>query len=75
MNSTEDKLLQVSGYIDTQNKLEHISEQRAKINETKGKTLEEISRIVTDINQTLKERKNKLAPQVFGCFAPVECLL
>ena len=28
------------------------------------KTLEEISKIVTDINQKLKERKNKLAPQI-----------
>ena len=34
------------------------------LNQTKGKTLEEISKIVTDINQKLKERKNKLAPQI-----------
>jgi hypothetical protein len=35
-----------------------------KQNQAKGKTLDEISKIVTDINQTLKERKNKLAPQI-----------
>ena len=54
----------VVGYMDTQSKLENVSEMNAKVNQYKGETLEEISRIVTDINQTLKERKNQLAPQI-----------
>ncbi|KAJ0394462.1 hypothetical protein P43SY_010320 [Pythium insidiosum] len=54
----------VTGFLDTQDKLEQISERNAQINKVKGETLEEISRIVTDINQTLKERKNQLAPQI-----------
>lgn len=54
----------VTGFLDTQEKLDQISEQNAHVNKMKGETLEEISRIVTDINQTLKERKNQLAPQI-----------
>ncbi|ETW10174.1 hypothetical protein H310_00544 [Aphanomyces invadans] len=54
----------VVGYMDTQGKLNEISERNAQVNAFKGETLEEISRIVTDINQTLKERKNQLAPQI-----------
>ncbi|KDO31490.1 hypothetical protein SPRG_04104 [Saprolegnia parasitica CBS 223.65] len=54
----------VVGYMDTEGKLNEISERNAQVNAFKGETLEEISRIVTDINQTLKERKNQLAPQI-----------
>ncbi|OQS07614.1 Intraflagellar Transport Protein 81 [Thraustotheca clavata] len=54
----------VVGYMDTEGKLNEISERNAQVNAYKGETLEEISRIVTDINQTLKERKNQLAPQI-----------
>ena len=41
-----------------------MSKETATLDQTKGKTLDEISAIVTDITQTLKERKNKLAPQI-----------
>merc|ERR1711865_1138573 len=54
----------VQGYTDTEKKLQSVSEKQGDINMAKGKTLDEISKIVTDINQTLKERKNKLAPQI-----------
>lgn len=54
----------VQGYHDTEKKLQSVSEKQGDINQAKGKTLDEISKIVTDINQTLKERKNKLAPQI-----------
>ncbi|TYZ60263.1 hypothetical protein PybrP1_008494 [[Pythium] brassicae (nom. inval.)] len=54
----------VSGFLATQEQLESVSERNAQVNKLKGETLEEISRIVTDINQTLKERKNQLAPQI-----------
>lgn len=54
----------ISGYQDTQTELEKVSAATAGINQAKGRTLEEISKIVTDINSRLKERKNKLAPQI-----------
>mmetsp|Transcript_51921 Transcript_51921/g.86312 ORF Transcript_51921/g.86312 Transcript_51921/m.86312 type:complete len:680 (+) Transcript_51921:62-2101(+) len=54
----------VAGYSDTQNKLEQVSEQKAEIDEMKGKTLEEISEVVRAINESIKERKSKLAPQI-----------
>jgi intraflagellar transport protein 81 len=54
----------ISGFLETQEKMDQISEKNAQVNQLKGETLEEISRIVTDINQTLKERKNQLAPQI-----------
>lgn len=44
----------VSGYESTQNKLEEISALKGEIDDTKGKTLEEISEVVTQINQTIK---------------------
>jgi intraflagellar transport protein 81 len=54
----------VSNYTSTEKRMQEVSEAQASVNEVKGKTLDEISKIVTDINQTLKERKNKLAPQI-----------
>lgn len=54
----------IDGYMNTQERIEHVSEQSAKINITKGQTLEEIGKIVTDINHILKDRKNQLAPQI-----------
>lgn len=54
----------VAGYSKTQERLEEASEKKSELDETKGRTLEEISKIVTDITQSLKERKNKLAPQI-----------
>merc|ERR1719446_1849689 len=54
----------VSNYTGTEKRMQEVSEAQASVNEVKGKTLEEISKIVTDINQALKERKNKLAPQI-----------
>lgn len=53
-----------SRYTDTQDRLEKVSAASAGINQAKGRTLDEISQIVTDINSALKERKNKLAPQI-----------
>merc|ERR1719183_1016689 len=54
----------VTNYTGTEKRMQEVSEAQASVNEVKGKTLDEISKIVTDINQTLKERKNKLAPQI-----------
>jgi intraflagellar transport protein 81 len=44
--------------------LSKLSTLKATVDDTKGKTLTEISRIVSDINQALKDKKNSLAPQV-----------
>ena len=44
--------------------LEAVSAAAAAINEDKGATLEQISRIVGDINAAVQARKAQLAPQV-----------
>lgn len=54
----------VAGFLETHDKLDAVSAMNAQVNALKGETLEEISRVVTDLNQTLKERKNQLAPQI-----------
>ena len=54
----------VEGYTSTQNTLEQISNATAALNSTKGKTLEEISKIVTDINHAVTDRKKKLQPLI-----------
>ena len=54
----------LSGYQDTQDELEKVSQQKAEVDEVKGKTLEEISHVVEEINGQIKARKNRLAPQI-----------
>ena len=54
----------VEGYTSTQSTLEVISSATAALNSTKGKTLEEISKIVTDINVAVGERKKRLEPLI-----------
>ena len=54
----------VSGYQNTEKELQEISKKKTSTDREKGQTLEEISKIVTDINIALKDRKNKLAPQI-----------
>jgi len=54
----------LSGYQDTQEELEKVSQQKAEVDEVKGKTLEEISHVVEEINGQIKARKNRLAPQI-----------
>lgn len=54
----------VSGFIETAESLEKVSAAKGEIDEAKGQTLEEISKFVTEINQVIKERKSKLAPQI-----------
>jgi len=54
----------VSGYQDTEKELKEISVKKTATDREKGQTLEEISKIVTNINIALKDRKNKLAPQI-----------
>jgi intraflagellar transport protein 81 len=54
----------VAGYQKTEKELAEISQKKTSTDREKGQTLEEISKIVTDINIALKDRKNKLAPQI-----------
>ena len=54
----------VEGYTSTQSTLEVISSATAALNSTKGKTLEEISKIVTDINVAVADRKKRLEPLI-----------
>lgn len=44
--------------------LERASVEKSQVDRAKGKTLDEISAIVQKINAQLKEKKNKLAPQI-----------
>jgi intraflagellar transport protein 81 len=52
------------GLRETEAKLEKASVEKSQVDKAKGKTLDEISGIVSKINQQLKEKKNKLAPQI-----------
>jgi intraflagellar transport protein 81 len=54
----------VTGYSAVQSDLEKVSALKARIDESKGATLNEISRIVQDINNAIKEKKAKLAPAI-----------
>jgi len=57
----------ISGHSKTLDKLEAVSQKKKDIDSIKADTLEEISKIVTDLNVAIKTRKNKLAPQVCPC--------
>merc|ERR1712193_120262 len=52
------------GMRETEAALEKASVEKAQVDQAKGKTLDEISAIVQKINAQLKEKKNKLAPQI-----------
>lgn len=54
----------ISGYRGVQDKLEKASEATAEVDQAKERTLDEISSIVKDITQELKEKKGKLAPEI-----------
>ncbi|CAJ1374254.1 unnamed protein product [Effrenium voratum] len=52
------------GLVETEQMLEKASVEKSQVDRAKGKTLDEISAIVQKINTQLKEKKNKLAPQI-----------
>jgi len=52
------------GLKETEAMLEKASVEKSQIDKAKGKTLDEISSIVSRINTQLKDKKNKLAPQI-----------
>merc|ERR1719270_683844 len=53
-----------AGLRETEAMLEKASVEKSQVDKAKGKTLDEISGIVQKINAQLKEKKNKLAPQI-----------
>jgi len=53
-----------AGMRETEAMLEKASVDKSHVDKAKGKTLDEISAIVSKINAQLKEKKNKLAPQI-----------
>merc|ERR1719188_2768241 len=53
-----------AGLRETEAMLEKASVEKSQVDRAKGKTLDEISAIVQKINLQLKEKKNKLAPQI-----------
>jgi len=53
-----------AGLRETEAMLEKASVEKSQVDKAKGKTLDEISGIVQKINTQLKEKKNKLAPQI-----------
>jgi len=52
------------GLRETEELLEKASVEKSHVDKAKGKTLDEISGIVQKINMQLKDKKNKLAPQI-----------
>ncbi len=54
----------MAGFSRKQIDLEDKAKQNYEINEMKGSTLEELSRIVEKINDELGMKKSKLAPQI-----------
>jgi len=54
----------VEGYGDKQEAIEKISQQKAEVDDMKGRTLEEMSSVVGEINDKIKRRKHQLAPQI-----------
>ncbi len=54
----------IAGYTAVATDLEKVSSLKARIDESKGATLAEISRIVDDINAAIAERKTRLAPVI-----------
>ncbi|KAG5452709.1 Intraflagellar transport protein 81 [Clonorchis sinensis] len=52
----------ISGYWETQNNLEKVSEQMSALNEQKGVTLEEMSQIVQQLTNRINAKRSQLAP-------------
>ena len=52
------------GFGQAQEDIERVSQQKAEVDELKGRTLEEMSQVVGEINEKIKKRKHQLAPQI-----------
>lgn len=56
----------VTGFHETQENLEKVSSVKAEVDSRKGKTLEEMSAMVMELNHKIAERKGRLAPIIKG---------
>jgi len=54
----------IAGYRDLKDNLVAISETKMEIDEAKGQTLEELSKVVQDFLNNIRDRRSKLAPQI-----------
>eukprot|EP00771_Trimastix_marina_P001883 gnl/Trimastix_PCT/2992.p1 GENE.gnl/Trimastix_PCT/2992~~gnl/Trimastix_PCT/2992.p1 ORF type:complete len:677 (+),score=261.50 gnl/Trimastix_PCT/2992:65-2095(+) len=54
----------VSGHREAQRELQEVSTQKSALDQMKGKTLEEISRIVVEINDTIRKKRAQLSPMI-----------
>ena len=54
----------IYGFRDARNKLEQISATKADLDDEKGRTLEEMSQIVQEIQRNIKSRQDELKPYV-----------
>eukprot|EP00762_Andalucia_godoyi_P004057 ANDGO_06339.mRNA.1 Intraflagellar transport protein 81 len=54
----------VQGFQHVREDLDRVSAQKATLDESKGQTLEEISRVVEEINAQIRNKKQQLQPQI-----------
>lgn len=54
----------VTGFHETQEELEKVSAKKSELDEQKGKTLEDISELVRQLNATIADKKTALAPVI-----------
>jgi intraflagellar transport protein 81 len=54
----------IDGYSAVQSQLDKESDAKAAADEAKGQSLEQISQLVDEINEQIRSRKNRLAPQI-----------
>lgn len=54
----------VQGFTDAANKLNEVSQAKAGVDQQKGAALEELSKIIAEIQASIKERKAALAPRI-----------
>lgn len=54
----------IAGYSKIEEEMEHVARDRQKIDEMKAGSLQELTKVVQNIEAQLKEKKAKLAPQI-----------
>ena len=54
----------IRGYSQTAESLSRVSDQKNAVEQVKGKTLEELSKVVQEFTVSIRERRSKLAPQI-----------
>ena len=59
-----EKKMGIVGFHEAKETLEKVSEKKERVDDAKGKTLAEISRIVSELVGTIEQKKAKLAPVI-----------